>query len=445
MPDNPFNRKDVLVSGQGRLGFAELRERIERVKASDFAESASKRPGFTILEASKTFDFIIRFLAAYEAGVPVAIFSSDWTAAEYAARAELLEKNRSQIHPEAAVVLFTSGSSGEPKAVQLTRAGIDANTRAVTSALHFSTAEIQYLFLPLSYSYGLLGQLLPALAAGVTTTLLDSFLDARRFFLGSDNGKPAHGMWSGVASQWSALLRLIENGGPYADVTHVISAGSRLSPELKRKLRVVFPRALLSNNYGQTEASPRILSMTSEDPDFFSDATGYPVSEIEVRISETSELEARGPQIMCGYLGDEVGSASRVVDGWLKTGDLGERDADGRVTIRGRLDDLVKVSGERISPSEVEATILRLGWAPEVSIVPIEDPVYGTRLLLFLGGELADGIRDRKDPELLRALKEVLSAAKVPAKILRVESLPRTPNGKIDRRALRESLKTPSP
>lgn len=439
MPDIAFNRKDALVSSEGRLGFSELRDRVIAAKDSLLA---SRPSSVHILEEKKSFEFVIEFLAALEAKVPVAVFSSEWTASEREQKRSILATHSNAIDPATAVILFTSGSSGSSRAVQLSLAGIEANTLAVIEALRFKKTEAQFLFLPLSYSYGLLGQLLPALAVGVTTHLLGSFIEARPYFLTNKSESAAHGMWSGVASQWSALLKMVDSCGPFSEVTHVISAGSRLDPVLKKKLREVFPAAILSNNYGLTEASPRILSMTSEDPLFFQDLTGYPVRGIETRIDEGGILEVKGPQIMLGYLGDELATSKSLQGGWLKTGDLAEKGAGGLVTIQGRNDDLVKISGERVSPNEIESIVLKLGWTTEVSVVPTEDPLYGTRLALFLGGRLRPDVVDKNDIELLKLLREVLSAAKVPTRIVRLGTLPRSINGKTDRQALRESLQT---
>jgi long-chain acyl-CoA synthetase len=430
MPDIAPNRKDALVTTDARVTFAELRERVR--------EEAAKAPAPGALplrlEAARTPDFVVRFLTALESGTPVAVFAPEWTAAERAKREALLDRFGADLAPGTAVILFTSGSSGEPKAVQLSRAGIEVNTRAVVERLRFADAEEQTLFLPLSYSYGLLGQLLPALAAGVTTHLLPDFLAVRPRF--EDPASPPKGMWSGVASHWSALARMIGGAGPFPLVTHAISAGARLDPSTKRTLRALFPNALLSNNYGQTEASPRILSMASDDPKFFEEATGYAVPGISVRLSAEGELEACGPQIMRGYLGDPSGTAERLRGGWLHTGDLARIEDSGLVTILGRMDDLVKVAGERISPLEVEAAVLARAWTPEACVVPVEDALYGTRLVLFLGGDPASL---PKDGEILRALRESLSPAKVPSRIVRMAELPRNANGKFDRRKLRET------
>lgn len=439
MPDIALNRKDALVSSEGRLGFAELRDRVAAARDILFA---SRPPSVFILEERKSFEFIIGFLAALEARVPFAVFSSEWTPAEREQRKQFLTENWKTIDPATAMILFTSGTSGEPRAVQLSLANIEANTAAVSEALHFHKATEQFLFLPLSYSFGLLGQLLPAVATGVTTHLLDSFIDARPYFLMDKDSEGPSGMWSGVSSQWSALLKMIEVNAPFPKVTHIISAGSRLDPVLKKRLREVFPGAVLSNNYGLTEASPRILSMTSDDPAFFQDVTGYPVRGIRTRIAKSGELEASGPQVMLGYLGAKEKTSEVLSGGWLMTGDRAEIGVAGLVTIHGRSDDLVKISGERVSPNEVEAVVLNLGWTSEVSVVPIEDPIYGTRLVLFLGGELLPEVEKKKDIELLRLLRGVLSSAKVPARIVRIAVLPRTINGKMDRKALRESLKT---
>ncbi len=437
MPDIVSNRKDALVSSAGRISFDELERRVN-AEAARLTADRPEEPWILIWDRS--FDFVIRFLAALRSKVVVAIFAPEWTAVESEKRRTLLERHRDGLDPQTAVILFTSGSSGEAKAVQLSSSGIDANIDAVLRCLEFSRAEEQTLFLPLSYSFGLLGQLLPALRSGMTTHFLPDFLGVKSLLESSP--ERVRGMWSGVASHWSAVLRLARDLGPFPQVTHVISAGARLDPMTKSGLRGLFPNAILYNNYGQTEASPRILSISSADPRFFEDTTGYAVDRIEVRLSAEGELEARGPQVMRGYLGDPQGTTEKIGDGWLKTGDLAMIDASGLVSIRGRTDDLVKIGGERVSPHELEAAVQATGWAAEVCVVPIADELYGSRFVLFLGEVASDA---PKDALLVKSLRESLAPAKLPSKVVRLDRLPRTTNGKFDRQKMQSSLKEKSP
>ncbi len=430
MPDFIAKKKPAIILAEESVGFDELHARVADAVAGLKADRTRLLP----LMAEKSIDFAVRFLASLEAGQPIAIFSSEWSAEERVAREKLI--TGSCPDPKTAIVLFTSGTGGIPKAVQLTAEGIKANSQAVIQSLRFRETDSQHLFLPLSYSFGLLGQLLPAIQIGMTTTLYSDFLAIKPAF---DSGSIG-GVVSGVPSHLGTLIRMFGSVGPFENVTHVVSAGARLEPELKRKLQALFPKAILFNNYGQTEASPRILSMASDDPKFFDDVTGYPVEGIVAKMGREDELIVTGPQIMSGYLGDSMGTALRVRDGWLHTGDRASMDETGLVTILGRMDDLVKIGGERVSPLELERVAENAGWASQVCALPVEDPLYGTRFVLFLG---AVSPAAPADSVLFEVLRKTLSAAKVPGKIIRMDELPRNSNGKFDRTKLREKLKAP--
>jgi len=445
-PSHAFTRADAsraLTLGGRELTFEALREAIEARKH----RLGVLPPGIAILRAHRSREFIANFLALYEAAIPVAVFATEWTAPEVESRREALgccfELDESfqvtwrsrhaglRHHPDTALVLFTSGSTGTPRAVQLSRANLEANVAAVRRSLDFDAASEQTLFLPLSYSFGLLGQLLPALSAGVPTLLLSSLVELKARL---DDGLLA-GMLSGVPSHHEALLRLMGDGAPRTlAVTHVVTAGAAVDLALRQRLLSAFPRARVYVNYGQTELSPRVLSLCSTHPAFLSQATGYPVGNLSVKIGPDGELWVRGDQVMLGYLGDEEATRAKVADGWLRTGDLARLAPDGLVTLLGRNDDQLKVGGERLSPLEIETALRGLPHVEDAAVWGREDALYGTALTDFL--QLAPGAPCPSRRELRQTLSAHLSPHKIPTDYYRVEQLPRTSNGKLQRHRL---------
>jgi len=432
--------RDALVCADERLTFAELRERVDAASR----DLNSLDSGVVILDARSDPATVVQFMALLQLGKPAAMFSSTWTDHEIEVRRSMLGKSihldaagdvvwtspsrEIAHHPEAAVVLFTSGSTGAPRAVQLSRRNIDANTRAVLDTLDFEQASEQTLFLQLSYSYGLLGQLVPAIEVGVTTRLLPRFTDARIVL----ETTQARGMWSGVASHWEALLRLTDPPPENtAGITHIISAGAPLSVDLRARLRDRFSNATLYNNYGQTEAGPRVLSFSSRHPLFFDGYVGYPVGDFEVDVTDEDELLLRGSQVMPGYLGDVQATAEKIIDGWLYTGDMARIADDGLVEILGRRDQLVKVGGERISLREVEEELSTWAEIDEAAVFVEVDELYGNRLVGFLVG--GEPLRSLGRRQVIDTLAQRLSWHKVPRKFYLLDALPRRPNGKIAR------------
>jgi len=285
-----------------------------------------------------------------------------------------------------------------------------------------------FLFLPLHYSFGLLGQLLPAMRLGIKTHFLRNFLEMKTL---AEEGK-LRGMVSAVGSQWDVLAPLLAPSAPLKQVTHVVSAGSRLSRGTRLRLRELFPEAVIFNNYGQTEASPRILSMSSRHPDFYSDYTGFPVGEWKVELTSTGELQAQGPQFMLGY----VGEPARDPSAWLLTGDQAEMRDDGLVTVLGRRDDLIKLGGERASLVELADQIREIAQADEACGVSYTDSQQIDRWAVFISNARVEL------PEVLALIRKQLKGPWYPQRIeWTTQALPKLPNGKVDRMALREALK----
>ncbi len=401
-------------------------------------------PSVVVLTASMTVEFVSTLAALLRLERPVAIFSPAWTPDERQTRLDLIGRAAeldadslhvthhagppAPIHPLTRLILFTTGSTGQPKAVQLSDANLRSHTAAVIAALDFRTARAQTLFLPMSYSFGLLGQLIPALEVGMRTDLVERLVDV------SDSlaAGAAEGMLSGVPSHFEALLRAIPPTRVCGRVTHVVTAGAHSSPDLRRRLHAACPAATLFNNYGQTEASPRILCLTSRHPHFYSTATGYPVGDLRVRLSAEGELQVSGAQIMLGYLGDDSGTKEKVRDGWLATGDLATIAEDGLVTVTGRTDDLVNVGGVRTSTLEIESALRRVAGVTNASVILVPDPLYGTACVAYVEAAGADVTAER----VLSDLSRLVSQPKIPRVLHVVPALPLTPNGKVDKARL---------
>lgn len=436
--------RPALVVHDGAVSFNMLRQLVEMEKR----RHAGFAGELVILSASHGLRFVVQLLSLLESGIPVAVFSPHWSAGETRQRRALLGRAvqlddaggivwrsgpRGVRHaPGTALILFTSGSAGQAKAVQLSRAAILANTAAVLATIAFDPEGEQALFLPLSYAYGLLGQLLPALACGCTTRLLPTLVELK-FLLASG----WRGMVSGVPSHHQMLLRLLAGSAPCGNFSAIVSAGAPLGLELRQRLRAGFPCATLYTNYGQTEFSPRILSLDSTRPEFFEGGDGFAVPGVTLKLSGEGELCVQGPQLMLGYVGDEAASAARIRQGWLHTGDLARFGAGKLVFIEGRLDDLFKVAGERMSPHEIEAALKTLPDVRDAAIVALPDPLYGTRIAALLEGPSPFPLARHQMKGALRAL---LAPGKIPSAFYQVDALPRNEHGKLQRSRLADLI-----
>ncbi|WP_133128315.1 class I adenylate-forming enzyme family protein [Legionella nagasakiensis] len=437
---NPIPERIALICQGHEISFANLDHDVDAM-----AKKFKKLPqGIIALTAENKSTFVIQLLAAFLNNQPVAVFANHWSQKEINDKFDLLghalrvdeqgniiSMNRHSIprcHEKTALILFTSGSTGQSKAVQLSQENIKTNCRAVIDSLNFSATDNQWLFLPLSYSFGLLGQLLPGLMAGITTHLTEGFAEINAMFV----SKLIPRMWSGVPSHWSVIMKMAEHFPSVAcQLTHVISAGAKLSRDLRVRLIEMFPNAVIYNNYGLTEASPRVLTLSSQDPLFLSEYVGYPVGDWRLKLSKEQELFIYGKQVMLGYLGER--NSAKIQDGWLATGDLAEITPIGLVSIKGRCDYLVNIGGEKISLDEIERIINQCSLFAEVVVIPVEDVLYGTRLMVFL--EKSGGEASCSKEQLLQTIQQRFGRY-VPLQLHVMASLPRNKNGKLDRAAL---------
>ncbi len=213
---------------------------------------------------------------------------------------------------------------------------------------------------------------------------------------------------------------------------YIASAGGLLDAATAESIRSAFPAARFFNQYGLTEASPRVCAIEASDPKFASGSVGRPLPGLEVVSDDSGALLVRGPSVMLGYLGDAEATA-RVLssDGWLRTGDSGTVDVDGYVFVSGRSDGVVKCAGERVSVEEIASHLRSASGAADVCVIAVADAQLGAKLVAFV-----EGGTDRVEA-LRRIAREDLPPAKRPVRIQALAALPRTHNGKLDLGALK--------
>ena len=329
------------------------------------------------------------------------------------------------LEPAAALVLSTSGSSGHPKAVLLGAAGVAANIDAILAYLPIAAHPRTAIVLPFAYSYALVGQALTTLAAGGAVLLLAGLappqqVDAMRR-LGA----------SGLSSVPASLRRLAALDPP--PLGYVASAGAPLTAPTRDALRASFPDARHFNQYGLTEASPRVAACCDTDPCFAAGAAGFPLRGTAVDIHD-GEVYVRGPSVMLRYLDDPDATAAALTPHGLRTGDRGFLDDDGALHIRGRIDDLVKIAGERVGLDEVANNLRALPGVLAAAVVALPDPRTDLRLV-------AGVVLDHTTVRELRPAMRAWHPARRP-RLVALESLPTNARGKLDRPALRAALST---
>ncbi|MFT5587860.1 MAG: long-chain acyl-CoA synthetase [Bradyrhizobium sp.] len=336
--------------------------------------------------------------------------------------------------PDVAALVYTSGTTGAPKAVMLTHANllfIGANSCKIRA---LTPDDVIYGVLPLSHVYGLSALLVAALASGAALRLVPRF-DALAMAqaLAQDGVTVLHGVPAMYAKLLATGARL---AAPTLRVAQ--SGGAPLSASLKAGFEACFGIPL-HNGYGMTEAAPSICQTRMELPRTDC-SVGHAIEGIEIRLDTLmqdgdgiGELQVRGPNVMAGYYrAPEASADALTADGWLHTGDLARIDADGAVTIVGRSKELIIRSGFNVYPVEVEQVLNAYPGIVQSAVIG-RSSADNEEVLAFIE-VLPTIVLDRE--HLHDYLCANLSPYKIPAEIIALASLPAAASGKILKREL---------
>ncbi|GLZ32552.1 AMP-dependent acyl-CoA synthetase [Lentzea sp. NBRC 105346] len=440
------------------LGGAELASRVSEV-AKTFADLP---PGVLFLRVGLDLPSVLRYLGAFEAGRAVALLDpaqdrevldglvekfrpaavigiDEEPTAGYTAESNSFGWVREDAegvtpHPDLAVLLPTSGSTGNPKFVRLSRSAVLANADQIAEVLGITADEVAPTSLPLHYSYGM-SVMNSHMRVGATVLIEGSGVVARPFW----DAVTTYGATSlaGVPYHYEMLRRLRFDPAKYPTLRTLTQAGGKLRTELvsefNDKMRAAGGQMFVM--YGQTEAAPRMATVPSDRlaEKIGSAGPALPGGKFTIRDEDGNEIAEpgvagevvyRGPNVMMGYaeseselaLGDETG-------GVLVTGDLGYLDEDGFLYITGRLKRIGKVFGNRVSLDDLEQIVKGFGAAAAVPA--------GDKVVVFL---------DRAGKETCKAaaklLSETLHMHVTGFDVRTADGFPQLPSGKIDYRSL---------
>ncbi len=344
-------------------------------------------------------------------------------------------------------MLYTSGTTGRPKGVLLSQHSMMWVVSAAWIPIHHMTEDDYVLSpLPLSHSYPFDGSL-AVLAAGATEHILERFTTPDVVTLLQT--QPVTIFW-GVPTIFSYLLDAAESASfRPRTLRAAVSAGAVLPSALNERFEAAFGVPLL-DAYGATEASTAI-TMTSPTESRVAGSCGLPVPGLAVRIvdpvtgtdrapGEDGDLIVRGPGIMLGYHNLPEETAATLRDGWYHTGDLARFDANGFITITGRVKDLIIRGGENISPVEIERVVMGHDAVLDCAVVGQAHATLGEVPVLFVVPR--EGSTAFPTDDVLDHCRRNLSAFKVPAAVHVVDEIPKTGSGKVIRYRLVELLES---
>jgi malonyl-CoA/methylmalonyl-CoA synthetase len=437
--------------------------------AATFAEEGVRRGDRVLWTCSATPNAIVGLLGALRLGAVVVPVSPSFTASELAyvvrdaapsaaliERAEqgewisaadaalrvlsadaLVESGDPQVGPELnrslpkddALIVYTSGTTGEPKGAIHTHRSLLAGVQALRLAWGWTPEDRLILTLPLFHVHGLCAGLFGTLAAGASAVVAERFTE--EFVLSSVAEST---MFFGVPTMYH---RLAETGraGELSTLRLCVSGSAPLGADLWRRLNREGVAVL--ERYGMSETLLTLSNPLAGERR--PGSVGTPLPGVEVAIDDADEhgvgeLMVRGPSLCRAYWGRPGASASMWRDGWFATGDLASAEADGYVSIRGRRTELIITGGHNVYPAEVEAVLARHPSVAEIAVVGIESPEYGESVVAFVVG--ADGEPDI-DALKERAAEE-LASFKRPRLYHVVDALPRNAMGKVVRRDLHQ-------
>jgi len=341
---------------------------------------------------------------------------------------------------DAAVILYTSGTTGPPKGAELTHANLRGNARTTQETLLEGTPEDVVMgCLPLFHVFGLTCALNAGVLAGSCLTLLPRFDGAKALEIIERDRVT---VFEGVPTMFTAMLHSPDRDRhDVSSLRLCVSGGSAMPVEVMRGFEEAFGCIVLEG-YGLSETSP-VASFNHPHAERRPGTIGTPIRGVEMRLvddegrdvatGDVGEIAIRGENVMKGYWNRPEETAKAIPDGWFRTGDLARQDEDGYFAIVDRKKEMIIRGGYNVYPREIEEALYEHPAVAEAACVGTPHPDLGEEVVAAVA--LKPGTQ--ADPAELQAwVKERVAAYKYPRHVWLVESLPKGPTGKILRRAV---------
>ena len=343
------------------------------------------------------------------------------------------------------MVLHTSGTTSRPKIVPLSQRNLVASATHIRNTLHFTAADRGLNIMPLFHIHGLIAGVLAPLAAGASVYCTPGF-NALKFFGWMDEAAPT--WYTAVPTMHQAIVgRAGKNREVIArhPLRFVRSSSSSMPPQVIRELEEVFGAPLIES-YGMTEATHQMASNplppAVRKPGTVGIAAGPEVAIMApdgtlLARGETGEIVIRGPNVTAGYENNPAANAEGFADGWFRTGDQGVMDADGYLSITGRLKEIINRGGEKISPREIDEILMDHPAVAQVVAFGMPHAKLGEEVAACVVLREGQTVTER---ELQTFVASRVADYKVPAKILFMDEIPKGATGKLQRIGLAQKL-----
>lgn len=345
---------------------------------------------------------------------------------------------------QVADILFTTGTTGAPKGVALSYNNLSAAARNINAFIGNTSSDVELLALPVSHSFGL-GRLRCSLSKGATVVMLGTFANVKKFF--KEMARCQVTMFAMVPASWGFIKKMSGKYiGKFADQLKFIEIGSSFMPvEDKELLMSLLPKTRICMHYGSTEASrSAFMEFHTYKDNLLTIGKASPNVEIKIftsrgtpaALGEEGEVCVKGEHVTCSYWNETPERfASDFYDGYFRTGDCGTMDAEGNIYLKSRIKEMINVGGKKVSPMEVEDILNTIPGIKESACIGIPDPgiVLGEVVKAFI---VADD--NLSDEEIMQQLRPQLEVYKLPVEIERINAIPKTGSGKIQRLSLKK-------
>ena len=382
--------------------------------------------------------------AAQQLGVPVISPAVASGSAQYETErrpcnsADELENASPPGPDDIALLLHTSGTTSRPKLVPLKHRNLFLSAQAVGKVLEISPGDRCLAIMPMFHIHGLVAGLLASLAAGACVVCAPGF-QATSFFSWLDSSRAT--WYTGVPTMHQAILARARHNAPILSrhrLRLIRSSSAPLLPAVWEHLEAVFGVPVL-NAYGMTEAAHQISSVPIRKVggrrSSVGVSSGPQVAIMDprgnlVRPGERGEVVLRGEQIIDGYLKPAEANTAAFLHGWFHTGDEGWMDADGVLTLTGRLKEMINSGGEKISPYEVEDALLMHPGIAQAVAFAAPHAMLGEQVMAAVVVRDGERVLER---ELLHLAAGLLASCKLPRQVVFVDEIPRGATGKVQR------------
>ena len=337
-----------------------------------------------------------------------------------------------------AVVLYTSGTTSQPKGAMHSHRTLLAEARDVAAWCRLGRDDRVFMASPLSHITGLSYGIVLPVDLGCAVVLQDRWHPGEAADLIESSGCTftvgATPFLRGLADEYATR-------GP-SNLRTFVCGGADIPAELVRRAHRAMGTRVV-RTYGSTELPTSSMADPFGDLDVAASGEGMPMGRNEILLrgeSDTGpELLVRGPELFLGYLDPALNDAAFTGDGYFRTGDQARIDADGTLHITGRIKDIINRGGEKFSVAEVESLLIEHPAVQDVAVVSYPDPVLGERACAYVVP--AQGHTPSLDALREHLVASGLAVQKAPERLLIVDDLPRTASGKVQRFVLRERVR----